>query len=571
MKVLAVHLQVLVRGTMARFIKSANEFAARKRCRPAPTLLQIALCQRRLTPFSGGEFIRWLAALLLCLFLSHPARAQNLDNVLTQQAPYKWFASTDPERQNQDYLLLKPNETRRIPLTGGTLLRLWFTSSNPDKCEVSLQNGAQNVVLLRNGKPQFGELWNKAWLFYPLQKASAQNAPAQSALSSTRLRQLAANATLVVVNRDKEAMKFFYQATIDNSARKTAAIPAGKSTQIASDWTLQPGKSHEFLTNAPVGLLEEMDLIVGSSDERGNNTRPLAQVLGDLRLRAYWDGEKEAAVDVPLSWLAAGNDKTIPNSAIASLQKDHFVLRWPMPLPKVRKMELFNSGKNAIGLYILSTVRAVPEAQLPPLRFHARFGSSRTENLKPIPILRANGEGAFVGLNLDMRPIEGAIRRSFVYLEGNEIITADGVTHEGTGNEDFFNSAWYFPDKPFARPFHGLTSKTLAPPTVSTYRLMIPDAVPFKKSFKFDFGHSGRNRGNDMEYRWAAFWYQKPGGSWQIEDKLTATSAQKLDAKTADDQSSRSMLYLALIIALGGALAALQMSARRNRRKSQSK
>ncbi|HVF85581.1 MAG TPA: DUF2961 domain-containing protein, partial [Abditibacteriaceae bacterium] len=489
--------------------------------------------------FSGGEFIRCLTTLLLCLILlSHSVRAQTLDNILTPQAPYKWFASTDPKRQNQDYLMLKPNETRRIPLAGGMLLRLWFTSSNPDKCEVALQNGAQNVVLLRDGKPQFGELWNKAWLLYPLQNAA----------SGTRLRQLAANATLVVVNRDKEAMKFYYQATIDNSVRKNAAIPTGKSSQIASDWTLQPGKSHEFLTNAPVGLLEKFGLVVGSAGEGGVERRPLAQILGDLRLRGYWDGEKEAAIDVPLSWLAVGNEKIVPNSAIAELQKDHFVLRWPMPLPKIRKMELFNSGKSAIGLNILSTVRAVPEAQLPPLRFHARFGSSRTENLKPISILRASGEGAFVGLNLDMRPVAGAVRRSFVYLEGNEILAADNRVLEGTGNEDFFNSAWYFPDKTFERPFHGLTSKTLAPPTVSAYRLMIPDAVPFKKNFKLDFGHSGRNRGNDMEYRWAAFWYQKPGGNWQIEDKLAATSARNAEAKSSDakGQNSRSMFYLAL-------------------------
>lgn len=507
---------------------------------------------------------------LFCGFVGEFARAQNavipiakapierdLDNLLSasQQAPFRFYASTDARHQNHDYLELKPNETRRIALTNGELLRLWFTSSNPKKCDVSLQNGAQNIVLLKNGKPNLGELWNKAWLLYPSQKAT----------SSTRCCQLAANTTLIVTNRDKDFLKFFYQVSIRNSPTKNVSAPTEKASQIVSDWTLAPGKSHAFLTNTPVGIVDEIEVIIGSSDERGGNKTPLLQVLNSLRLRAFWDGEKSASVDVPLALLAAGTENSIPNSAIATLQKDRLVLRWPIVLPKNRKIEIVNSGKMPIGIYITTTLRALPENRLPTTRFHARFGSARTETNKPLTILQASGAGAFVGLNLDMRPISGATRRTFAYLEGNERIIADNRVLEGTGNEDFFNSAWYFPDKPFAREFHGLTRKTPAPPSVSAYRLMIPDAVPFKQSLRFDFGHSGRNKGDDMEYRWVAFWYQNAGGTFQIEDKVAQPNVNESE-NAAPNSSGNSMIYLGLIVLLGGALAAFQLSSRRKAR-----
>ena len=557
---------------MARFIEAVNEFAARERCQLSLTQRNLKMCRRRPTPFSGGEFIRWqLTTLWLCLiFLSHCARAQTLDNILTQQAPYKWFASTDPKHQNHDYLELKPDETRRISLTNGELLRLWFTSSNPDKCEVTLQNGAQNIVLLRDGKASLGELWNKAWLLYP----------SQNTQSSTRLGRLAANATLVVTNRDKDVMKFFYQAAIRNGqAVSTKPSQSGTGRSLSSA-PIQAGDSFNITAGLAdnIGVLDEITIVFPATPSR--------DLLKHLRLRAWWDqhgdsyyssfeklSSKTPDVDVPLDALVAQSDGAMPlKNAFVSYDGRTLTLHCPMPFWKGAFVALTNDSPSLLNCSVGWKYRpynAEPKMMISNLRFHAVYGSSRTENLKPIPILRASGEGAFVGLNLDMRPVAGSTRRTFVFLEGNEVIKADNRVLEGTGNEDFFNSAWYFPDQPFSRSFNGLTNKTQSPPAVSAYRLMIPDAVPFKKSLSFDFGHSGRNRGDDMEYRWVAFWYQKPGGSWQIQDKLAATSVKNAEAKNAAANGhSRSMLYLALVVALGGALAAFQMSARRNRRKS---
>jgi hypothetical protein len=62
------------------------------------------------------------------------------------QAPYKWFASTDPKHKNQDYLLLKPSETRRIPLAAGNLERLWATATEPTKIDLFLDPENPTVI-----------------------------------------------------------------------------------------------------------------------------------------------------------------------------------------------------------------------------------------------------------------------------------------------------------------------------------------------------------------------------------------------------------------------------------------
>jgi hypothetical protein len=136
-------------------------------------------------------------------------------------------------------------------------------------------------------------------------------------------------------------------------------------------------------------------------------------------------------------------------------------------------------------------------------------------------------------LRLAIAPAPESARRAFAYLEGNETLVADGKVYEGTGTEDFFNSAWYFPDKPFVRAYGGLTEKNALPPRVAMYRLMIGDAVPFKRDFRFDFEVGNGNNADDLEWRWLAFWYQKEDGSFEIKDALGNDAAQSDAARGA--------------------------------------
>lgn len=207
---------------------------------------------------------------------------------------------------------------------------------------------------------------------------------------------------------------------------------------------------------------------------------------------------------------------------------------------------------------------ALPPDAKTPYRLVSAYGSARSVKGQPIPILKVQGEGAFAGLVLDIRPAPDTTRRTFAYLEGNEILIADGKKYEGTGTEDYFNSAWYYPEKSFKRPYHGMVFKGLEPPRVTTYRWMIPDAVPFKKSFEFQLEHGNGNNSNDLEYRWVAFWYQKAPFDFEVKDALSGSQSggdDGLDVKEAPDTQ-----YFVLLGAVIAGIVSLILV--RNRKKS---
>ena len=135
---------------------------------------------------------------------------------------------------------------------------------------------------------------------------------------------------------------------------------------------------------------------------------------------------------------------------------------------------------------------------------------------------------------------------------------ADGKSLEGTGTEDFFNSAWYFPEQPFAGPFAGLTWKQALPPQVAAYRWMLPDALPFERELRFDFEHGNRNNSDDLEFRWLACFYAEPGATWQIADDLEDNPTGGPDPKRDADRATTVRRY---VMATGGVMLALLFAA----------
>ena len=342
---------------------------------------------------------------------SSSSRAQDASALLSapKLPPYKWFASTDPKRQNADYVLLKPGETRRIPLADGVLLRLWSTAFEPQNLRLVLQNGNQQTELLNGGKAKFGELYEKAFTFYPTRSTPAA------------VRELKSNAVLIATNKSKAENKWYYQASVG-------------------------AKGQSFFQSSGRGRRGEVN-----------------------EGRLDWS-KLDASLKEPTS------------SAKKLLEKLNTDSKWDLRIA---------------------------------------YGSARSQKGQPIPILKVQGEGAFVGLVLDIRPAPDAFRRTFAFLEGNETLIADGKKYEGTGAEDFFNSAWYYPEKPFEKQYHGMSFKSTSPPRVTAYRWMISDAVPFQKNFEFNFEHGNGSKSDDLEFRWVAFWYQKHNAKFDIADALS--------------------------------------------------
>lgn len=430
--------------------------------------------------------------------------------------PFRWFASTDPKHQNQDYFLLKPGETRRVPLAAGRLERLWSTALFPEKLDLRLETDAgRGQLLLSNGKAARGQITDKTYTFFP-------------ASTNDSLRNLESGAVLVATNRAAEASKWFFQVAV----RPRAVSPAKNETKLTTSgspiarrvWQLKlaPGEEKTVGSFDKPGQIEEISV---AADAAGAST------FRNLKLTAIFDGQK--AVDAPLLSLAGqiAGDGPLHN-AVADFSGKRLVLRWPMPFDRAR-ISLRNNGLAALNLEIGARVRPFDEAPT-PFRFCAVQLEKTPQKGRPIEILNLQGAGALVGLAVSLAPDANSRRRAFAYLEGNELIRADGKLFEGTGTEDFFSSAWYFPDKPFSWPFEGMTQKIALPPAVSAYRFLIPDAIPFQKSLRLDFEHGNGNNAEDIGWKITAFWYQKLPIDWPVSDsQKPVASAANLDAPVA--------------------------------------
>lgn len=488
----------------------------------------------------------WKASLFafVTFGFSAPALAANESLITSPDWPiYQWFASTDPKNENEDYLLLEPTEKRRIPLASGILNRLWFTALEPDKVDVSLVFPGKPAYKLTRG----GQVVNKSWassraLIYEKAFTSyhSQTMDVGGVLAPWQI--LPQGAALEVVNRSQnlEGNKFFFQASI-RPAFKAAPIEAGTEQTFGRQINLAPN-AEETISLEGAGLIKTIRF---SFSQR--------QDVNGLHLKIAFDDIEKQAVDAPLTALLGSFQKGQESSSVAfEMQGKEAILGWPMPFNKGAKITLKNSGATPLSVGLNIDYQKL--SQVPPYRFHAIYGSARTVEKKTLRMLDVKGKGAFCGMNLSITPAPDSARRTFAYLEGNETITADGKKYEGTGTEDFFSSAWYFPDKPFSSAYHGMTAKTKLPPSVSAYRLMIPDALPFKQSLRFDFEHGNGNNSNDLLFRWVAFWYQAPNGQFEVTDALRENGNDDDAGGPAHGNIFLLALITALIVGGGGGL-----------------
>jgi len=487
---------------------------------------------QRAERYGPGALCFWV---LTCLYGGSAAGQPSSPDLLAAPSlpPYRWFASTDPQHKNEDYLLLKPGETRRIPLAAGRLERLWGTASQPDKIALTLHNG-KPFGLVRDGRAKIGRLAGKAYVFYP-----ALDDPHRRLFET-----LQNGAALMVTSRASEPVKFYYQATVRNSGNLLKRRVGQLESDAKKSLELAPGSAQVLERMRGRGILEEITLIINPAT---------SQTLQDIRLHAKWGGK--LAVDVPLlAFTGQFFSLRSIHSDICSFDGKTLRLRWPIPFDTIHKpggeLSLLNTGRTKIHIQARLSYRAsLEDLNVPAYRFCAAYGSARTRKGQPVQMLNVTGEGAFAGLALGIEPGPDTAARTFAYLEGNETITADGQKYEGTGTEDFFNSAWYFPDTPFAFPYHGMTFKSPLPPRVSAYRLMLPDAVPFKESLRFEFEHGSGNNRDGLLYRWVAFWYQKPPLTYQVSDELkgeVAASAGGQSSTSAPPSWGKRLLFAAL-------------------------
>ena len=204
--------------------------------------------------------------------------------------------------------------------------------------------------------------------------------------------------------------------------------------------------------------------------------------LSRVQLQVQWDGARAPAIDLPLRDLFAADPQVVERSNAvlsASTSDSHtqVTLQLPMPFRSRAVWSLRNHDAQR------ATFDLTWFAELDTQQDDAAFGYlhvQRSQAMSPTSdrtrsVARASGRGRLVGLcaNLSGHADEayGWLAGPFNFLEGDLQARVDGrLALDGTGTEDYPDSAFYFVDAPHATPFAQSWSVGLRPDQSSSGR-----------------------------------------------------------------------------------------------------
>jgi hypothetical protein len=297
------------------------------------------------------------------------------------------------------------------------------------------------------------------------------------------------------------------------SHRVTSADPTGGNDDFR---TLQPGETLLLADIQGPGCITHF---------RDNITGNEAHHLQYHILRAYWDGEKEPSVEVPVgdffgvgfgltekysSALFAIDDRRgkITDSAVTGSSRNCYI---PMPFKRSARLTITNLGKKPSLHWFEVNYRSYKKAPQDQGYFHAQYRQGTPPPTGPYTILEATGRGHLLGCVLSVKNNDGGW-----WGEGDEIVYIDGRQEmQGTGSEDYFGESYGLRAGCF--PYFGVT--VLAEPLANdssnfryttAYRWHIPDPVMFQKSLRFliEQGNGKPPFKSGNYYYSVAYWYQ---------------------------------------------------------------
>jgi hypothetical protein len=260
--------------------------------------------------------------------------------------------------------------------------------------------------------------------------------------------------------------------------------------------------------------------------------------LRKLLLKAYWDGEEEPSVLVPLGdFFGVGHARTV-NFSSAPLQmspKDgkSFNCFFHMPFADGARMEVTSELESErVLFYYYVDYEEFDELEDGLGRLHAQwrrenptdgqeqgqqsneeflFGGHNLSSERNYTVLEAEGKGHYVGCVLNVHNLRETDQWNW-YGEGDDMIFIDGEAWppslHGTGLEDYFNTAWC-PQQEYCSPYHGITlgGGENWSGQASYYRFHIEDPITFEESIRVSIEHGHANKRSD-DYSSVAYWYQ---------------------------------------------------------------
>ena len=406
--------------------------------------------------------------------------------------PYGWFASTDARHKNLDYVRIKPNESVRVPLVAGRLVRLWGTASMPRKLELHLENGG-DTKLLGDGAAARGVYEEKTYLWYPRPDEA--------------LADLAPTSALVATNRGEKQIVWYYQASV-------RPLGATKESDLPD---LMQGEK----TVAVDGVVPESRTLAAFmvTKLRIEGLAPTLANLQNTRLQIV--SRNEMLVDVPLAPLVGAFEKEpLPfHDAMTAWDGQTLELFWPMPFAGETSMRLLKApNAGAPNPTLTASIVTLPRDL--PYRFRAAIGSGESVRGTPFSLLAVEGAGAFVGGAHGGRA-QRKIDALYLRLSGGQRETQRRWHHlRRHRRRRFLQFRVVFPAHAVSSSLWRIDRKTLKPTNSSMYRLMLADAVPFQKKFEFQQEVGYNNTWDNLNYRWIVFWYQKPSARAQVADTL---------------------------------------------------
>ena len=187
--------------------------------------------------------------------------------------------------------------------------------------------------------------------------------------------------------------------------------------------------------------------------------------------------------------------------------------RWVMPYQKSADLVLHNYGKQKVTVHLEAIVDTWTWNDR-SMHFHSTFHDQT--DIPTIPrsdwnYVTITGKGVYVGDTLSV--FDPSVRW---FGEGDEKIYVDGEnfpSHFGTGTEDYYGSAWSFPQK-YESSFSNLV---LRPPKgyvgeFSVTRVRDLDELTFTKSLKLDM-EIWHWASCNVDYSVATYWYAMPGAT----------------------------------------------------------
>jgi len=264
---------------------------------------------------------------------------------------------------------------------------------------------------------------------------------------------------------------------------------------------IEPGKKATIFDIDGPGMIVRIWFAIDSRDP---------YFLRRVVIRIYWDDETRPSVEVPLGDFFGCGFKNKPySSQYLSMTSGGYVCYYPMPFESHAKIEIVNETRQDISgfLYQVDYQKFEDALESDVAYFHAQWNRSISTNYDSnFTMLRAEGKGHLVGVNLNMQSYDGKL----TYLEGDEMIYVDGEKKpsiHGTGTEDLFSGGWYFNHGEFAGPYNGLIYKNDTLGQIAAYRQYIIDPIPFKKNIRVTVEH-GQGNQDIADYSSTVYWYQ---------------------------------------------------------------